>query len=95
MAAPDERRAGLMPLSLTLASLWGLAACLLGLAPRRIHWPAAIALIATGIPLLGYATMQMGPWWGIALLAGGVSVLRWPVYYAWRRLWPGLRRGDG
>jgi len=75
-----------MPLSLTLASLWGLTACLLGLAPRRIHWPAAICLIATGIPLLGYVTLQMGPWWGLAMMAGGVSVLRWPVFYAGRWL---------
>ena len=75
-----------MPLSLTLASLWGLAACLLGLAPRRFHWPAAICLIATGIPLLGYVTLQMGPWWGLAMMAGGVSVLRWPVFYAGRWL---------
>lgn len=75
-----------MPLSLTLASLWGLTACLLGLAPRRIHWPAAVALIATGIPILGYVTWQVGPWWGLALLAAGVSILRWPVFYAARWL---------
>lgn len=75
-----------MPFSLTLASLWGLTACLLGLTPSRFHWPAAVVLIATGIPLLGYATMQMGPWWGLALLAAGVSVLRWPVFYAGRWL---------
>jgi len=73
-----------MPISLTLASLWALIACMLGLAPRRFHWPAAIALISTGIPLLGLVTWQMGPWWGLALLAAGVSVLRWPVFYAGR-----------
>jgi len=75
-----------MPISLTLASLWALIACLLGLAPSRVHWPAAIVLIATGIPLLGLVTWQMGPWWGLALLAAGVSVLRWPVFYAGRWL---------
>jgi membrane protein DedA with SNARE-associated domain len=75
-----------MPLSLTLASLWGLTACLLGLCPSRFHWPAASVLIATGIPLLGFVTMQMGPWWGLALMAAGVSVLRWPVFYAGRWL---------
>ncbi len=73
-----------MPLSLTLASIWGLTACLLGLSPQRFRWPAAFALIATGIPLLGYVTLQMGPWWGLAMLAAGVSVLRWPVFYAGR-----------
>ncbi len=75
-----------MPISLTLASLWALIACMLGLAPRRFHWPAATVLIATGIPLLGLVTWQMGPWWGLALLAAGVSVLRWPVFYAGRWL---------
>ncbi|MGI3184817.1 DUF2484 family protein [Nioella aestuarii] len=82
-----------MPLSLTLASLWAVIACLLGLAPSRFHWPAAIALIATGIPLLGYVTMQVGPWWGLALLAAGVSVLRWPVFYAGRWLRRRLMQG--
>jgi len=75
-----------MPLPLTLASLWALVACMLGLAPSRFHWPAAAVLIATGIPLLGFVTWQMGPWWGLTLLAAGVSVLRWPVFYAGRWL---------
>lgn len=82
-----------MPLSLTLASLWGITACLLGLAPRRIHWPAAYILIATGIPLLGYVTLQMGPWWGLALMAAGMSVLRWPMVHAGRWLRRRLDRG--
>ncbi len=73
-----------MPLSLTLACLWGVIACAVGLMPSRIHWPAAWGLIAAGIPLLGYVTWQMGPVWGLALLAAGVSVLRWPVFYAGR-----------
>lgn len=84
-----------MPLSLTLASLWGLIACLVGLTPGRFHWPAAVGLIAVGIPLLGFATWQMGPWWGMALLAGGVSVLRWPVYYAMRWLRRAGQRPEG
>ena len=83
-----------MPLSLTLASLWGILACLIGLAPTRFHWPAAYGLIAAGIPLLGYVTLQMGPWWGLALMAAGMSVLRWPVYFAgrWLRRRLGRRR---
>lgn len=68
-----------MPLPLTLVCLWALAACLVGMGPRRYHWPAAWALIATGIPLLGYVTLMMGPWWGLLALVAGASVLRWPL----------------
>lgn len=73
-----------MPLSLTLACLWAITACLIGLGPQRYHWPAAWALIATGIPLLGFVTWQMGPWWGLGLLLAGASILRWPLIYLGR-----------
>ncbi len=73
-----------MPMSLTLASLWAASACIMGMTPGRYHWPAARVLIATGIPILGYVTVQAGPWWGLALLAAACSVLRWPVFYAAR-----------
>lgn len=70
-----------MSLSLILACLWALTACLIGLGPERFHWPAAWGLIAVGIPLLGYVTYEMGPWWGLTVLAAGISLLRWPVFY--------------
>ena len=60
-----------MPLSLVLACVWGLVAGLAGMAPQRFHWPAAWILIATGIPLLGYVTLQTGPVWGLICLAAG------------------------
>jgi hypothetical protein len=75
-----------MPMSLILACLWALAASLAGMAPQRYHWPAAWALIATGIPLLGYVTLQMGPVWGLICMAGGASVLRWPLMRAAERM---------
>ncbi|AHM05696.1 UDP-N-acetylenolpyruvoylglucosamine reductase [Roseibacterium elongatum DSM 19469] len=68
-----------MPIAFILACLWALSACLAGMMPTRYHWPAAWALIATGIPLLGFVTLSMGPWWGLALMAAGISVLRWPL----------------
>ena len=71
-----------MPLSLTLACLWAVVACVAGMAPKRFHWPAAWVLIATGIPLLGYVTWQTGPVWGLVCLAAGASVLRWPLLRA-------------
>jgi hypothetical protein len=73
-------------LSLIPACLWAIVATGVALGPCRWHWPAAWALIVTGVPVLGWTTWHLGPWVGLALLAGGVSVLRWPVIYLLRRL---------
>ncbi len=82
-----------MTLSLTLACLWVVLANLLALIPSRDnHWARAYGLIALGIPLLGYVTYENGPWWGLALLAAGMSILRWPVIYLFRWL-KNLSRG--
>jgi len=81
-----------MTLSLTLVCLWVLAANVIAMFPsKRNHWPAAYALIAVGIPLLGFVTYQHGPWLGLAILVAGASILRWPVIYLVR--W--MRRGLG
>jgi hypothetical protein len=70
---------------LALACLWLVAANVIAMLPSRDHhWRAACVLIALGIPLLGWVTYQNGPWWGLALLLAGASVLRWPVIYLWR-----------
>ncbi len=79
-----------MSASLVLACLWGVGATLVALLPsRRQHWPQAWVLIALGIPILGWVTYQNGMLVGLAVLAAGMSVLRWPVIHLWRRL---LRR---
>lgn len=71
-----------MSLSLILACLWAICANVIGMLPsRRGHWPAAYALIALGIPLLGFVTYQHGPWLGLLVLAAGASILRWPLIY--------------
>ena len=71
-----------MSLSLILACLWAIAANVLAMTPSKDnHWRRAYALIALGIPLLGYVTYENGPWWGLAVLVAGMSVLRWPVIY--------------
>lgn len=75
-----------MPLSLVLASVWAIAACIAAMTPQRFHWPAAWALIATGIPILGFVTLQAGPVWGLLCMAAGASVLRWPLLHAGRHL---------
>jgi len=76
-----------MNLSLILAAAWAISANLGALLPsKRNHWPFAYVLIAIGVPILGFVTYQNGPWVGLLVLAAGMSVLRWPVYYLWRWL---------
>lgn len=83
-----------MSLSLVLACLWAIAANLVAMLPSRDHhWRAACALIATGVPLVGWVTWANGPWIGMLVLAAGVSVLRWPVWHLWR--WLAARGGRG
>ncbi|MBL4929937.1 DUF2484 family protein [Tabrizicola sp. KVB23] len=67
--------------------LWLIAANLTAMLPSRDHhWRAAYALIAAGVPLLGWITLTGGPLWGMAFLVGGASVLRWPLIRLWRWL---------
>ena len=74
-----------MNLSLTLACVWVVTACVIAMFPsKRHHWPAAYILIAIGIPILGLVTYQNGPWIGLIALFAGASILRWPVRYLWR-----------
>ena len=75
-----------MSVSLTVAGVWVLGATLIALAPRRIHWPCAYGLATVGIPLLGWITFENGPFWGLIALAGGASILRWPLIFLFRRL---------
>ncbi len=80
-------------LSFTLACLWALIAAAVALGPRRWHWPAAYALIVSGIPLVGYVTLQNGPVAGLVVLAGGVSMLRWPMRFLGRWVMRHLHQG--
>jgi hypothetical protein len=68
-----------MSAALIAACLWALLASLIALGPRRFHWRAAWGLIAAGVPILGWVTYENGPLWGLICLAGGLSVLRWPL----------------
>lgn len=78
--------------SLIAAGLWVVVAHAIALAPSRDrHWRAAYALIAAGIPILGWVTYQNGAVIGLLVLAAGVSVLRWPVRHLAR--WVARRVG--
>jgi hypothetical protein len=73
-----------MSLSMILACLWAVVASIIAALPPRVHWPAAYGLTALGIPLAGYVTYQNGPFWGLLVLAGGASMLRWPLIHLGR-----------
>lgn len=76
-----------MTLSLTLAAVWAVVANILAMLPSGDnHWRRAYILIACGIPIIGYVTAQHGPWVGMIVLIGGMSVLRWPVIFLTRWL---------
>nr|WP_108785987.1 DUF2484 family protein [Falsiruegeria mediterranea] len=74
-----------MMLSIALVCIWAIVANVLAMTPSKDnHWRNAYVLIAIGIPLLGYVTYENGPWVGLFVLLGGMSVLRWPVIYLGR-----------
>ncbi|MGB8811581.1 MAG: DUF2484 family protein [Paracoccaceae bacterium] len=73
-----------MSVSLILSCVWVVVATGAAVLPRRVHWPAAYVLIVLGIPLVGWVTYQNGPFIGMMVLAGGASMLRWPIIYLWR-----------
>jgi hypothetical protein len=69
-------------LPVILGLVWLVAANLIGMLPSRDHhWTAAYGLIAVGVPLLGWIVLTAGPWVGLLFLAGGASILRWPVHF--------------
>ena len=71
--------------SLVVALLWLVAANVPAMLPSRDrHWAGACVRVALGIPLLGWVAWRNGPWVGLICLFGGVSVLRWPVYFLGR-----------
>ncbi len=74
-----------MSTPLICALIWLVCANLIAMFPSRDHhWRAAYVLIALGIPLVGWVTYVNGPFLGLLILAGGASVLRWPLIYLWR-----------
>ncbi|SEW21066.1 Protein of unknown function [Cognatiyoonia koreensis] len=74
-------------ISLILALIWLVVANVLALIPSRDnHWFRAYVLIACGVPILGWVTLENGPLIGLVVLAAGASVLRWPVIYLTRWL---------
>lgn len=84
-----------MTTSLILALVWLIAANVIGMVPsKKKHWPQAYAMIAVGLPLLGWVFWENGAVIGGLVLIGACSILRWPVrfFVRWLR---GVARGQG
>lgn len=80
-----------MSTPVTLALIWLIVANVVAMFPSKdYHWRFAYVMIGVGIPLLGWLTWHNGPLVGLLFLAGGASVLRWPLIYLGRWL-RGLR----
>ena len=74
-----------MSFPIILGLLWLITANVIAMFPSRDHhWRNAYTLIAIGIPILGWITYENGLFLGLLFLAGGASVLRWPVWYLWK-----------
>jgi len=72
-------------LPLVLVCVWLVTANVLAIIPSRDnHWARAYALIAVGVPLVGWVTWVNGPVVGVLALVAGASILRWPVYFLGR-----------
>lgn len=67
-----------MSLSYGLAGLWLVLVVAIAFAPPRVRARAVFVLVALGIPILGLATYEHGPFIGLLLLTGGALVMRWP-----------------
>jgi hypothetical protein len=77
-----------------LIGAWVVLAFVLTVFPSNDqHWRRAYVLIGIGVPLLLWVTWQDGIWIGLLGLIVGASVLRWPVYYLWRRVQRLLGKG--
>jgi len=75
--------------------VWIIVANVLALLPSRDHhWTRAYALIAVGIPLLGWIIYSAGVLVGVAFFIAAASVLRWPVIYLSRWVRSAFRRHD-
>ncbi|TQS72378.1 DUF2484 family protein [Rhodobacteraceae bacterium] len=75
-----------MPFSILCACLWAVCAVLAALGPYRFHNRGAWGLISCGVPILGWVTLENGPFAGIAVLVAGVGVLLWPVRHLLRTM---------
>ncbi len=86
-----------MNVPLILMLIWfGVASIGAMLPTKDHHWKLAYWLIGTGIPLWIWFVVENGIGFGLLVLLGAASVLRWPLRYLgrWVLRVTGLRRDD-
>ena len=76
-----------MSLPLIAGLLWLITANVIAMFPSRDHhWRNAYKLMAVGVPLTFWLGQTQGPWVAVIFLACAASILRWPLYFAWKWL---------
>jgi hypothetical protein len=75
-----------MPLALTLACLWILAAAAVAMLPMRWPWGPGLALLVLAVPLLVLVGRAHGWPWVLAVLFAVLSMFRRPLFGLVRHL---------
>lgn len=74
-----------MPLSLTLACLWVLAATVTAMLPMRWQYAPGLCLLVLSVPLAGFVGAQVGWLWVAVVLFAVGSMFRRPLIYLAQR----------
>lgn len=75
-----------MPLSLTLAALWVIAAAAVAMLPMRWQYAPGLALLILAVPLLVMVGRELGWIWVAAVLFAVLSMYRNPLIALMRYL---------
>jgi hypothetical protein len=73
-----SKREGTMPLSLTLAALWVIAAACVAMLPMRWQYVPGLVLLILAVPLVVMVAREVGWIWVIAVLFAILSMFRRP-----------------
>ncbi len=68
-----------MPLSLTLACFWVLAAAITALLPMRYQYAPGLTLLILSVPLMIFVGVQLGWVWVAIVLFAVLSMFRRPL----------------
>jgi hypothetical protein len=82
-----------MPLSLTLASLWVLAAAITAFLPMRYQYVPGLTLLVLAVPLLVFVARDVGWVWVAVVLFAVLSMFRRPLMGLARHLRRRIKEG--